>query len=243
MAHLEQSEFVGRPETVLRGAQQAQRVVAVALELQDGVDHVLEHPWAGEPAVLGDVADEDDRHVAVLRFDDQALCATPDLTDAARQGGRGGIVDGLDRVDDHELGFRGVDRGDDVRQRRLGVQPQVVADRSQPQRPSLDLVRALLGRDVQRRAAPGGEQLEQQRALADAGLTAEQRDRAGHEAAAQHTVEFDDRRGDRVAVLGPDVADRRGPWPVRREQRHVGAERADDVFDQRVPVATAGALP
>ena len=107
VAHLEQSEFVGRPESVLGRPQQAQRVVPVAFELQDRVDHVLEHPWPGEAAVLGDVADEHDGHVAVLRFDDQALCAPSDLADTAREGGRGGVVDRLDRVDDHEFGFRG----------------------------------------------------------------------------------------------------------------------------------------
>ena len=84
VAHLEQSEFVGRPEPVLRRAEQAQRVVTVAFELQDRVDHVLQHPRAGEAAVFGDVADEHDGHVAFLRFDDEAVGAPADLADAAR---------------------------------------------------------------------------------------------------------------------------------------------------------------
>ena len=58
LGHLEQAELVGGAEAVLDGPQQAQGVVAVALEGEHGVDHVLEHPGPGEPAVLGDVADE-----------------------------------------------------------------------------------------------------------------------------------------------------------------------------------------
>ena len=59
--HLEQAELVGRTEPVLRGAEQAQRMVTFALERQHGVDDVFEHARAGQRAVLGDVPDEDDR--------------------------------------------------------------------------------------------------------------------------------------------------------------------------------------
>ena len=46
VGHLEEAELVGGAEAVLHGAQQAQRVVALALEGQHGVDEVLEHPRA-----------------------------------------------------------------------------------------------------------------------------------------------------------------------------------------------------
>ena len=48
VGHLEQAELVGRAEAVLDGPQQSQGVVAVALEGEHGVDHVLEHARAGE---------------------------------------------------------------------------------------------------------------------------------------------------------------------------------------------------
>ena len=51
------SSLVG-PKRCFDGAQQAQGVVAVALEAEHGVDHVLEDPRTGQAAVLGDVADE-----------------------------------------------------------------------------------------------------------------------------------------------------------------------------------------
>ncbi len=59
--HLEQPEFVRRAEAVLDRAEQAERMVAIALELEHRVDDVFEDARAGEVAVLGDVADEHDR--------------------------------------------------------------------------------------------------------------------------------------------------------------------------------------
>ena len=59
--HLEDAELVRRAEAVLHRAQDAMRVVAVAFELEDAVDEVLEHARAGDGAVFRHVADEDRR--------------------------------------------------------------------------------------------------------------------------------------------------------------------------------------
>src|SRR5262249_59760785 len=56
--HLEDAELVRRAEAVLDGAEDAVGVVAVALELEDTVDQVLEHPRPCDRAVLRHVADE-----------------------------------------------------------------------------------------------------------------------------------------------------------------------------------------
>ena len=56
--HLEHADLVGGAEAVLDGAQDAEGVAAVAFEVEHGVDHVLDHLRAGDLAVLGDVADE-----------------------------------------------------------------------------------------------------------------------------------------------------------------------------------------
>ena len=61
----------------------------------------------------------------------------------------------------------------------------------------LDLALGLLARDVEDGAARAAQQvrhLQQQRALADAGLAADEDHRAGHDAAAQHAVELADAR-------------------------------------------------
>ena len=60
-AHGEEAELVGRAEAVLGGAHDAVAAARLALEIQHGVDQVLEQPRTGDRALLGDVADDDDR--------------------------------------------------------------------------------------------------------------------------------------------------------------------------------------
>ena len=66
LAHLEDADLVGRAEAVLQRAQRAVGALALALELQDAVDEVLEHARAGQRALLGHVADEQDRRALRL---------------------------------------------------------------------------------------------------------------------------------------------------------------------------------
>ena len=64
--HLVNADFVGWAEAVLDRAQNPERMAALALEVQDGVDHVLDHLGAGDRAFLSDVADEDNRRPPAL---------------------------------------------------------------------------------------------------------------------------------------------------------------------------------
>jgi hypothetical protein len=64
--HLEDADLVGGAEAVLDRAQDAELVAALAFEIKDGIDHVFDHAGAGDLAVLGDMADQDDRHAARL---------------------------------------------------------------------------------------------------------------------------------------------------------------------------------
>ena len=66
LRHLEHAHLVRRAEAVLHRAQHAQRVRAVALEVEHRVDEVLEHARAGERTLLGDVADQHARRPARL---------------------------------------------------------------------------------------------------------------------------------------------------------------------------------
>ena len=59
LAHLEHAELVRRAEAVLRGAQRAVVLVALAFEIEHGIDHVLEHARPRDRAVLRDVADDE----------------------------------------------------------------------------------------------------------------------------------------------------------------------------------------
>ena len=71
--HLEHADLVGRAEAVLHRAQDAELVRAFALEGEHGIDHVLDHARAGDLAVLGDVADQDDGGAGALGEADQRL--------------------------------------------------------------------------------------------------------------------------------------------------------------------------
>ncbi len=83
-AEVEAADLVDRAEAVLHRADHPEAGVAVALEVQHHVDEVLEHPRAGDRAVLGDVADEDGGDVAGLGDPDQRGRDLLDLGDAAR---------------------------------------------------------------------------------------------------------------------------------------------------------------
>ena len=63
------------PEAVLERAQDSKLMRAFALEVEHRVHHVLDHARARDLAVLGDVADQDDRGPGALGETDQRLRA------------------------------------------------------------------------------------------------------------------------------------------------------------------------
>ena len=117
----------------------------------------------------------------------------------------------------------------------------------------LDLMLGLFARRVEHgadrlREVRGG--LQQQRRLADARLAAEEHERSGHDAAAEHAIEFADagRRCDRPSTLqSPRTASRRASAiPASRSDAPCGAAPAAferSLFDERVPRAAIGARP
>ena len=110
--HLEDAELVGGAEAVLGGAQGAEEAVPVAFELEHRVDHVLEDAGAGDRALLGDVADEDDGRAGLLGEAQKDARRLAHLADAARRRGEGVAVEGLHRVDDDQRRAHGGDRLD-----------------------------------------------------------------------------------------------------------------------------------
>ena len=217
--HLEHAEVAGGPEAVLRCPQQPEMVVAVAFEAEHRVDHVLEHARPGQAALLGDVTDEDHGDAARLGLGDQPLGARLDLHDRTRRRPDRWVGHRLDAVDHDQLGLRGDDRLDHGIEVGLGVQPQVGSVDAETFRPLAHLLRALLAGDVEARCRPGGEQLHQQRALADARFAAEQRDRAGDEAAAEHPVELGEPGATRARGQRVDVGDADRPRPAGRARQ------------------------
>ncbi len=192
--HLEDAELVGGAEPVLGGAQRAVEAVAVALELEHRVDHVLQHPGAGDRALLGHVPDEEDGGAGVLGQAQEAARRFAHLAHAARRRRERVAVERLHGVDDDERRARGGDGLEDGLELGLGEDVDVGGAPADALGAHLDLRRRLLAADEQRRPAGGDvvEHLQEQRGLADAGLAADQHERARDDAAAEHAVELVD---------------------------------------------------
>src|SRR5262249_44691023 len=79
--HLEHTELVRRAKSVLDGAENAMRVVPVALELEDAIDEMLEHARARDRSVLRHVPDEYRRDAGRLGRPQQTRSGFAHLTD------------------------------------------------------------------------------------------------------------------------------------------------------------------
>jgi hypothetical protein len=56
--HLEDTDLVGRAESILNGSQNTKAVTALALKIKDSIDHVFEHPRTGDSPVFRYVANQ-----------------------------------------------------------------------------------------------------------------------------------------------------------------------------------------
>ena len=101
----------------------------------------------------------------------------------------------LHRIDDHERRLDARDLLENPLEARLGEQVERRVADAEPLAARLDLVLGLLAGAVEHRADRARHVrrgLQQQRRLADARLAAEQHQRAGHDAAAEHAIELVD---------------------------------------------------
>src|SRR5207253_939340 len=100
LPHFEHADLVGRAEPVLRPAQDAEGVEALALEIEDRVDDVLQDPRPRDVALLRHVTHEEDRDVVTLRDLQEPRCALAQLRHAAGRGTDDLRAHRLDRIDD-----------------------------------------------------------------------------------------------------------------------------------------------
>ena len=245
--HLEHPDFERRAETVLYAAQDAVDIVAVAFELQDNVDDVFQDLGPGDASVLGDVADDEDRRPGRLGILEQRRGAFAYLRHASRRRVQQVGIDGLYRVDHHQVGPVFADLPDDIFEQRLGIDQAFVVADSDPPRAHLDLLGRLLARDIER-FQPVRRQCDLQREgrLADARLPAHEDQRPRHHPAAQHTVHLAVAHVYAAVFAFADVAYALG---FRRGQRPCGIGRHGtaftgyDLLRKGVPLAARGAAP
>jgi hypothetical protein len=149
LGHGEHAEFVDGAETVLHRAHQAKTGMRVTLEIQHGIDHVLQHARAGQAAFLGDVADQDHAGAGLLGEARQLRRAFAHLRH--RAGGRLQRVrpDGLDRVDHRDCGAQLDQGGKDFFQVDLGQQLHAADIELQAPRAQRHLLAGFLAGDIQ----------------------------------------------------------------------------------------------
>ena len=226
------------------------RVVPLAFEVEHRVDHVFERLGAGDVAVLGDVADEERRNVMALGHEQELGGRLADLANAAgrrlelqREHRLHRVHHQQCRLDPSHLFENPLDAG-------FGEQVERRIADAQPIAARLDLVFGFFARGVQHGAHIVSEvrrRLQQQRGLADAGLTPQQDQRTGDDATPQDAIKLGDPRGDTVRGGRLDVGVLLGTMRDDAERRiavlgRAGARLADTFFDKRVEGAAVVTL-
>ena len=243
--HLEDPDLERGAETVLDAPQNAVDVVAVAFELQNHIDDVFQYLGAGYRAVLGDVSDDEDRRSGRFGVFQQRGGAFADLRHASRRRVQQVGVDGLYRVDHHQVGSLLGDLRHDVLQQRFGIDQAFVVPDSYACCAHLDLLGRLLARDIEGlQSVRRQRDLQREGRFADARLAAHQDQRSGDHAAAQHPVDFGVPEVDAHVFALADVFHplglRRGQG-ARHGRRHRTAFTGDDLLGEGVPLAARGA--
>ena len=227
-------------------------MVPLAFEVEHRVDHVLEHLGAGQRAVLGDVPDEERRQIVALGREQELRRGLPHLTDAAGRRLELEREHRLNRVDDEQARAHTPDLLEDALDAGLGQQVERRVADAEPLAARLHLVLGLLAGRVEHRpvhAREVGRRLQQQRRLTDARLAAEQHQRAGHDAAAEHAVELVDAacQAGGIARLDVGVLLRAARAAGQRIAVTAGGQSAGagrgfgrTLFDERVPRVAVG---
>jgi len=172
---------------------------------------VLQHPRAGDAALLGDVADQEHGRAGFLGVAHQPRGALAHLADGTGRGGQRFGPQGLHRVghDQARPGDRSVLQ--DVLNAGLGQRLQVVQRQVQAHGAAGDLRQRLLAGHVQCRETDRHlrQRLQQQGGLADARIAADQHHGALDQPAAQYPVELADPGGHPRLLAVAHVLERR----------------------------------
>ena len=217
------------------------RAVAVALEVEDAVDEVLEHARAGDGALLRHVADEERRDALLLGHAQEPAGRLAHLRHGAGRGAELGRVERLDGVDDADVGLLALERRADLVEVRLG-QDVDVAGAAEPVGAQLHLRRGLLAGDEHGLPLPGHglEGHEQERGLADPGVAGDEDEARGDEAAAEHAVELGDSGRDPLGLGGLDLDEPEERPTGRLGAAHPGCGRERALLDQAPPRPARG---
>ena len=124
-------------------------VVLLSFEVEDRVDHVLEHFRSGETAVLRHMSHENRRQVAAFRGEEQVGCGLADLRDAAGRRRNLQRKHRLNRVHDEQRRLHAVDSLDETFETGFSEQIQRAGVHTQAIAAHLDLVFGFLARAIE----------------------------------------------------------------------------------------------
>ena len=125
LPHFVNAQFGSAPETVLDAAQDAVHVMLVAFKLKHRVYDMLQYFRSCNAPFFVDMPDEDDGSARFFgKFQDGRRTLTH-LYDAARRRVDVFSGNGLDGVDDHQVGRSVFDMGKDLFQRSLAGDKQI----------------------------------------------------------------------------------------------------------------------
>ena len=217
------------------------RAIAVALELEDAVDEVLEHARARDDTLLRHVTHEERGDALLLRHAEKPAGCLTHLSDRARCGAQLGSVERLHGVDHADLGPLSLESRADLVEIRLGKDVHICAS-AEPVGAQLHLRYRLLARDEQNSVlgAQGAQRHEEERRLPDPGVSADKHEAGRDQPSAEDAVELGDAGGDPlgIACLHIDEPEERPACSGCRAFGHGG----DPLLDEGPPASARGAL-
>ena len=199
---------------------------------------------SGDGSVLGDVADDEDRRAGRFGVFEQRRRAFAYLRHASRRRVQQVGVDGLYRVDHHQIGPVFADLVDDVFEQRFGIDQTFVVADADASRAHLDLLGRLLARNIERlESVRRQRELQRKGRFADSRLSAQQNQRPRHHAAAQYAVHLAVAEVHAAVFALADVAYALGLGCGQGAcdiGRHRAAFAGDDLLGEGVPFAARG---
>ncbi len=127
VGHRKHPQFVDRAEAILDRANQTKRTSALALEVEHGVDHVLEHARAGQRAFFRHMPHQKQRRPGLLGKAHKARSGLTHLGHRTWRGLQRLGVEGLDGIEYQYLRTVAGDQREDAFNAGLGQQPQAFA--------------------------------------------------------------------------------------------------------------------
>ena len=250
--HLENTDLVGRAETILDTPQDPVSIITIAFELKNDVHDVFQNFRPRNRPLLGDMADDQNRNLGLLGILEQHGSTLAHLADTSGRGFDPFGVQGLDRVDHDQLRRVLSQLGDDIFERRFAQDHTLFVEYADPVGAHFDLFGTLFARDVQnRRIGHPHRDLKGQGRFPDPGFAAQQHQRAGHQSAAKHPIDLLIEQVDPFESGPLHLMNGYRAIPFagtgREAEKIIGRERGtfggDDLFGIGVPLSAGRAFP